>query len=157
MNQQLQETVLYYKQQGAPGDQAALLSCLREAQQICGGSLDLQAQQEIGALLGVKPSYLQAAAKRISDLKLSGAAHTLTVCTGVNCSRKGADIRAYLEKELGAQNGKTFLGGRWMYRVAGCQRACRTAPNVRIDGQLVEGMTLTKLKKRLESPVSGHV
>ncbi len=145
----LTEIVTYYKGCGAPSDQSALLACLREAQAACGGMLDAAAQQEIGDILGVKPSYLQAAAKRISDLKLSGAAHTLTVCTGVNCSRRGAEIRTYLEKELGAQSGKTFLNGRWMYRTAGCQRACRTSPNVRIDGQLVTGITLDALKKRL--------
>lgn len=145
----LTEIVTYYKGCGAPGDQSSLLACLREAQDACGGMLDTEAQQEIAALLGVKLSYLQAVSKRISDLKLSGATHTLTVCTGVNCSRCGADIRRYLEEELGAENGKTFLNGRWMYRMAGCQRACRTSPNVRIDGQLVTGMTLDTLKKRL--------
>lgn len=145
----LTEIVTYYKGCGAPSDQSALLACLREAQEACGGILDSEAQQEIASLLGVKPNYLQAVAKRISDLKLSGAAHTLTVCTGVNCSRRGAEIRRYLEDELGAQNGKAFLNGRWMYRTAGCQRACRTSPNVRIDGQLVTGMTLEALKKRL--------
>ena len=152
MSESLQEIVTYYKNQGAPGDQVALLSCLREAQQACGGMLDSAAQAQIAALLGVKPSYLQAVAKRISDLKLSGAAHTLTVCTGVNCTRKGSEIRRYLEQELGAQPDKTFLGGKWMYRTAGCQRACRTAPNVRIDGELITGITLDALKKRLQAP-----
>ncbi len=149
MKNNLTEIVTYYKGCGAPSDQSALLACLREAQDACGGILDAAAQQEIGEILGVKPSYLQAVTKRISDLKLSGAAHTLTVCTGVNCSRRGAEIRRYLEKELGAQSGKTFLNGRWMYLTAGCQRACRTSPNVRIDGQLVTGITLNTLKKRL--------
>ncbi len=149
MTNNLTEIVTYYKQNGAPSDQSALLSCLREAQEACGGMLDSQAQQEIASLLGVKPNYLQAIAKRISDLKLSGAAHTLTVCTGTNCSRCGAALRRYLEEELGVQNGKPFLNGRWIYQTAGCQRACRTSPNVRIDGQLVTGMTLEALKKRL--------
>ena len=137
MKETLQEIALYYKNQGAPSDQSALLSCLREAQQACGGMLDAAAQQEIGAVLGVKPTYLQAVAKRISDLKLSGASHTLTVCQGVNCSREGKSIHRYLEDELGARPGKTFLGGKWMYQMVGCQRACRTAPNVRVDGQLM--------------------
>ena len=108
MKESLQEIALYYKNQGAPSDQSALLSCLREAQQACGGMLDAAAQQEIGAVLRVKPTYLQAVAKRISDLKLSGASHTLTVCQGVNCSREGKSIHRYLEDELGAKPGKTF-------------------------------------------------
>lgn len=150
MQETLQEIALYYKNQGAPSDQSALLSCLREAQQACGGMLDAAAQQEIGAVLGVKPTYLQAVAKRISDLKLSGASHTLTVCQGVNCSREGKSIHRYLEDELGAKPGKTFLGGKWMYQTVGCQRACRTAPNVRVDGQLMTGMTLERLKEILQ-------
>lgn len=149
---QLYDIVMYYKQQGAPSDQAALLSCLREAQQICGGMLDLAAQQQIADGLGVKPSYLQAVAKRISDLKLNGATHTLSVCRGPNCSRKGEQIIQYLEEELGAQPGKCFLNGRWMYQIMGCQRACRTAPNIRIDGKLIEGVTLDMLKRLLEQP-----
>ncbi len=96
MTNKLTEIVTYYKGYGAPSDQSALLACLREAQEACGGMLDAAAQQEIGEILDVKPSYLQAVTKRISDLKLSGAAHTLTVCTGVNCSRRGAEIREYL-------------------------------------------------------------
>ena len=51
MKESLQEIALYYKNQGAPSDQSALLSCLREAQQACGGMLDAAAQQEIGAVL----------------------------------------------------------------------------------------------------------
>ena len=149
MTNDLTEIVACFKQNGAPSDQSALLACLREAQEVCGGMLDAQVQQEIASLLGVKPNYLQAIAKRISDLKLSGAAHTLTVCTGANCSRRGVELRRYLEDELGVQNGKPFLNGRWIYRTAGCQRACPTSPNVRIDGQLVTGMTLETLKKRL--------
>ncbi len=150
MKESLEEIALYYKNQGAPSDQSALLSCLREAQQACGGMLDAEAQQILADVLDVKPAYLQAVAKRISDLKLSGASHTLTVCQGVNCSREGKNIHRYLEDELGAKPGKTFLGGKWMYQTVGCQRACRTAPNVRVDGQLMTGMTLERLKEILQ-------
>ena len=114
MKETLQEIALYYKNQGAPSDQSALLSCLREAQQACGGMLDAAAQQEIGAVLGVKPTYLQAVAKRISDLKLLGARHTLTVCQGVNCSREGKRIHRYLDDDLGAKPGNTIVGGKGM-------------------------------------------
>lgn len=151
MDKILQEIAQFYKGQGAPGDQAALLSCLREAQAACGGMLDGAAQAEIGQVLGVKPSYLQAVAKCISDLKLSGAAHTLTVCQGQNCTRRGAEIRRYLEAELGARPGKTFLDGKWLYQTAGCQRACRTSPNVRVDGRLITGVTVEKLKELLQA------
>lgn len=151
MEHNLREIAQYYKDCGAPGDQSALLSCLREAQQACGGMLSAAAQAEIGAVLGVKPSYLQAVARRISDLKLSGAAHTLTICQGANCSRKGDAIRRYLDT-LGVKPGQTFLNGKWLYQTAGCQRACRSAPNIRIDGRLIEGITLEQLKKLLEQP-----
>lgn len=53
MKESLQEIALYYKNQGAPSDQSALLSCLREAQQACGGMLDAAAQQEILSLIHI--------------------------------------------------------------------------------------------------------
>lgn len=149
MTDELKEIVAYARRQGAPGDQTALIAALREAQAACGGVLIGPDLQEIADALGVKPNYLQAVAKRIPDLKLGEGAHTLTVCSGPNCGAKGRALRRYLEEELGAQPGHTFLNGRWMYRVSGCMRQCRTAPNVKIDGRIVENITLEQLKRRL--------
>ena len=47
MTNNLTEIVTYYKQNGAPSDQSALLSCLREAQEACGGMLDSQHSRKL--------------------------------------------------------------------------------------------------------------
>ena len=54
MNWNLQEAVEYYRRQGAPSDQAALLSLLREAQQENGGSLTEALLQEIKFFCGLR-------------------------------------------------------------------------------------------------------
>lgn len=149
MRDVLQEIIEYYRAQGAPSDQTALISCLREAQEACGGALIGADQQMVADGLGVKTGYLQAVAKRIPDLRLGKGAHTLTLCGGPNCSRRNAALRQYLEGQLGAKDGHTFLNGRWMYRVSGCMRQCRTGLNIKIDGQIVGEMTVAQLKRRL--------
>ena len=148
-NEILREITAYYRAQGAPRDQTALIACLREAQTACGGTLTGDDQQTVAQVLGVGTGYLQAVAKRIPDLRLGGGAHTLTVCGGAACQGRGAALRRYLEDELGARDGQTFLNGTWMYRKTGCMHACRTAPNVKIDGKPVENITLAGLKRRL--------
>ena len=39
----VEEAVMYYKKQGAPGDQSALVSLLREVQQESGGAIPIAA------------------------------------------------------------------------------------------------------------------
>ena len=59
MDWNLQEAVSYYRTQGAPGDQSALVSLLREVQQESGGRLPQGLLPEIAQGLGTKESYLQ--------------------------------------------------------------------------------------------------
>ena len=47
MSWDLKEAVEYYGRQGAPGDQSAVISLLREVQQENGGSIPLSAPEEI--------------------------------------------------------------------------------------------------------------
>ena len=80
----LEEAISYYKKQGAPSDQSALVSLLREVQQENGGAIPKSALPAMAEGLGVKESYLLAVIRRIPSLRLSDM-HTLELCAGPNC------------------------------------------------------------------------
>lgn len=124
----LQETIEYYRRQGAPGDQAALISLLREVQQEQGGSLQPADVNRIADALGVKVTFLQAVIKRIPGLKL-GDSHCLELCGGLNCSKRAA-LAAFVEKTYGSSP-KAFT-----LKYVPCMRLCGKGPNLKWDGKL---------------------
>ena len=121
-----QEAIAYYKSQGAPGDQNALVGLLREAQQENGGVIPANIPAEAAKCYGVKESYILAVIKRIPSLRLSDR-HVLEICCGVNCGRKNADLLSHAQKNWGT---------KLEIRQAGCMRMCGKGPNVRLDGQI---------------------
>lgn len=122
------EAVQYYRRQGAPGDQTALVSLLREVQQTCGGTLPLALLSQLADLLGVKESYLRAVVKRIPSLHLSGI-HTLELCAGPNCSKRAA-LAAFVAKTYGEKPTGFTL------QYVPCMRMCGKGPNIKWDGKL---------------------
>lgn len=122
----LNEAVSYYKKQGAPGDQTALLGLLREVQEEF-GSIPQHLLPRMGELLGVKESFLLAMIRRQPRLRL-GDTHTLELCVGPNCGKR-AELAALAEKLCaGKQNVKL--------QFVPCMRQCGKGPNLRWDGQL---------------------
>ena len=89
MDWNLQEAIGYYKNQGAPRDQSALISLLREIQQESGGSIPTALLEEAAAALNIKSSMFHALIKRIPSLRLSDK-HCLNVCSGPNCGKAKA-------------------------------------------------------------------
>ena len=77
----LSEALDYYKQQGAPADQSALISLLTEVQQEQGGSIPKYLLTEIAGYYAVKESLLLAIIRRIPRLRLADT-HLLDVCAG---------------------------------------------------------------------------
>lgn len=122
------EAMEYYKRQGAPGDQAALISLLREVQQEHDGTIPLAVLSQISELLGTKESYLQAVVKRIPSLRLADR-HTLELCAGPNCSKRAA-LAAFVEKNYGEKPAKFTL------QYVPCMRMCGKGPNIKWDGKL---------------------
>ena len=123
----LREALEYYKKQGAPADQSALVSLLREIQKehggIPGGILPTIAQE-----LGTKDSYLLAVIRRIPSLRLAEG-HLLELCAGPNCGRHVA-LAAFAEK----------LAGRGItVKFVPCMRMCGKGPNIKWDGKLYHG------------------
>ena len=83
------EAAQYYRANGAPGDQTALISFLRELQDAHGGRIPAGLLGRAAELMGVKESFLAAVIRRIPSLRL-GEGHTLELCCGPNCGKHRA-------------------------------------------------------------------
>lgn len=142
MDWNLLEAVEYYRQQGAPGEQTALLSLLREVQQESGGAVPAGLLPEIAQQLGVKESYLLAVIKRIPSIRLADT-HTLELCAGPNCSKRAA-LADFVEKTYGNKP-------HWFtVKYVPCMRLCGKGPNIKWDGQLYHQADEALLRRLIE-------
>lgn len=122
----MEEAISYYKKQGAPSDQSALVSLLREVQQENGGAVSKSVLPAMAEGLGVKESYLLAVIRRIPSLRLSDM-HTLELCAGPNCGKHAA---------LAASAEKLCKGKNITLKFTPCMRLCGKGPNLKWDGKL---------------------
>lgn len=123
MTWNLEEAVAYYKRQGAPAEQSAVISLLREVQTEQGGRISRYELGQIAAALGVKESFLLAIIRRIPSLHLADF-HCLEICAGPNCGKHTA-LAAAAEK---LQSDKVTV------KFVPCMRMCGKGPNIRWDG-----------------------
>lgn len=135
----MQEMLAYYRRQGAPGDQTALVALLKEVQQVH-GAVPKWAVSEIAVSYQIKESFLLAVVKRIPSLRLQDT-HLLELCAGPNCG-KAVALAAAAEK-LCKEKGITL-------RFIGCQRMCGKGPNIKWDGKLYHKATEALLKELLK-------
>ena len=138
----LEEAVAYYKKQGAPADQSALVSLLREVQRENGNAIPKGMLAVMAEALNVKESYLLAVIKRIPSLRVSDI-HRLELCCGSNCGKR-ADLAAFVEKTYGVKPEKFEL------RYVPCMRMCGKGPNIRWDGKIYHGADETLIRKLIE-------
>lgn len=127
----LQEALIHYQNMGAPTDQQALISLLREVQAENGGALSRADLGRIAEHYKIKAAILLALIRRIPSLRLSDT-HVLELCAGPNCG-KHTGLAACAEK-LQKEYGFTL-------RYVGCMRMCGKGPNLRWDGKLYNGAT----------------
>lgn len=127
MDWNLEETVAWYRRQGAPGDQNAVIQLLREIQQQCGGISQAQLTQ-IAESYGVKEGFLLAFIRRIPGLRLSET-HVLELCAGPNCPKR-APLAEFVEKTYGKQP------AGFTVKLVPCMRMCGKGPNIRWDGKI---------------------
>ena len=139
---ELEEAIAYFKSQGAPQNQAALVSLLREIQQEHGGSIPGYLLGAVAGSYGVKESFLQAVIKRIPSLRLENA-HCLELCGGPNCGK---------HKQLAecAKKLHTASGGNFELKFSSCMRMCGKGPNIKWDGALYQQATEALIKKLVE-------
>ena len=138
----LKEAIDYYRRQGAPGDQTALVSLLREVQQERGGSLQPADVNMVAESLGAKQTYLLAVIKRFPGLRL-GDSHCLELCGGPNCSKRAA-LAAFIEKRYG-----TSPAG-FTVKYVPCMRLCGKGPNIKWDGTLYHGADEALIRRLVE-------
>ena len=135
----MQELLDYYRRQGAPGDQNALVNLLKELQQTH-GAVPKWAVAEIAEAYKVKESFILAVVKRIPSLRLQDT-HLLQLCAGPNCGKHTA-LAAEAEKLC------KLKGVELKYM--GCQRMCGKGPNIRFDGKLYHKSTVELLQELLK-------
>lgn len=142
MDWNLEEAISHYKTQGAPKDQSALVSLLREVQLESQGSIPMAAIEEIARCCAIKETYLLAVIKRIPSLRLKND-HCLELCAGQNCGKHTA-LATYAER-LHAASGKKFL-----FKLVPCMRMCGKGPNIKWDGKLYHQADDALLQKLLK-------
>ena len=137
MEWKLEEALAYYKTQGAPGDQTALIALLREIQSENGGAVPRSALYAVTEAYRIKEGILMALIRRIPSLRLSDV-HVLELCAGPNCGRHTAlaDYAEKLKKEAG-----------FTLKYVPCMRQCGKGPNIRWDGKVHNRVTEDVLKE----------
>ena len=135
----MKELLDYYKRQGAPSDQTALVNLLKELQQEHRG-IPRWALGEIAESYQIKESFLMAVIKRIPSLRLQDT-HLLQLCAGPNCGK---------HTQLAAEAEKLCKLKGVELKFMGCQRMCGKGPNLKFDGKLYHKATETLLRELLE-------
>ena len=139
MDFDLEEAIGYYKRQGAPRDQNALVNCLREVQDHHGGSIPSWVLPPLAEGFGVKESLLTALIRRYPRLRLADT-HLLEICAGRNCGKHTQLLEA---AEKLREKGITV-------KTVPCMRLCAKGPNLKFDGKLYNGADEALLKKLTE-------
>lgn len=135
----MKEILDYYRKQGAPGDQTALVNLLKELQQTY-GAVPKWAVGEITGEYKIKESFLLAVVKRIPSLRLQDT-HLLQLCAGTNCGKCAV---------LAAEAEKLCKLKRVELKYMGCQRMCGKGPNIKFDGKLYHKATVELLWELLK-------
>ena len=138
MEWNLEEALEYYRRQGAPGDQNALIALLKEIQKE-NGSIPAETPAKIADYYGIKEPLVRALIRRIPSLRLSGG-HCMELCAGPNCG-KAAFLADYAEKN--APKGVTV-------KRVGCMRLCGKGPNLRWDGKVYHRADKTLIQHLME-------
>ena len=138
MDWNFEEALSHYRNQGAPGDQTAVVQFLKEVQ-AQKGSIPKWMLTRAAECWGCKESLFLAYIRRLPSLRLEDS-HTLELCGGPNCSRREelADYAQTLCKQKGVQ-----------FRLVPCMRQCGKGPNLRLDGKLYSGITRQTLEELL--------
>ena len=139
MDWELEEAIGYYKSQGAPRDQNALVNCLREVQEHHGGSIPEWILFPLAEGFEVKEGLLRALIRRYPRLRLSNT-HLLELCAGKNCGKHTSLLAA---AENLREKGITV-------KTVPCMRQCGKGPNLKWDGKLYNGATIALLKELAE-------
>ena len=132
----MEKLIEYYKALGAPSDQSALISLLKEVQQKHGGGIPQYIISPLAESLSVKETYLLAIIRRIPSLRLANT-HLLEICAGPNCGKHAA-LAAFAQKLESKHITVKFVP---------CLRMCGKGPNIKWDGKLYHQATQELLQQ----------
>ena len=132
-DQEFEEMIVYYRQQGVPQDQQMLLELLREVQQEEGGVLSLPMLNRIADAYGIRTTMLQALIRRIPGLRCEDIPNRLEIC---GTCRKGVGLRDYIERTYGVKNGSCNTDAGFSYHITPCMKNCKNGPSIRWNGRL---------------------
>ena len=141
MNWNLEEAMRYYKDQGAPRDQHALIGLLREIQKEFNGSIPVYILPEIASSYGIGEGFIKAIIQRIPSLRIENT-HLLEICSGPNCG-KHTQIAELAENYLKSHPGSFVI------KYVPCMRMCKHGPNVKWDGTIHHKTDKESLKQLL--------
>lgn len=139
MSWNLTDAIAYYTAQGAPGDQAALVSLLQEVQRENGGAIPPHILKTVAEGCGIRESFLLALIRRIPRLRLADT-HLLEICSGPNCGK----CRAL------AEFGEKLQSEKIKVRFVPCMRMCGKGPNIRWDGTMYDHADAALLERLTE-------
>ena len=128
MSWSLEEAISYYKKQGAPADQSAVIRLLQEVQQENGGSIPVSALAAVAEAYGMKDSFLNAIIKRIPSLRFADT-HCLELCAGPNCGKHTK--LAALAEEI-----RNKAPDKFTVKYVPCMRMCGKGPNIKWDTEV---------------------
>lgn len=133
----LEEALAYYRRQGAPGEQGALVALLREVQEERGGALPPPIWRRSPPPSPSEIPFCPPSSGVTPALRTEEAPHRLELCGGPRCSGRGAArLAAFVEETYGVRPGGVSASGRFTYRITGCMKNCPNGPSLRWDGAL---------------------
>ena len=141
MQWNFEEAISYYKRIGAPKDQNALISLLREIQQEHGNSIPGYMLKSIADAYEIKESLLLAIIKRIPSLRLNDQ-HLLELCAGPNCGK-------HTTLSACAESLQKQADYRFKLKYSPCMRMCGKGPNIKWDGKVYHNANESLLKQLL--------
>lgn len=138
----LAEATSYFKAQGAPNDQNALVGLLREIQAEYGNGIPRDAVNYVAQEYGIKDTLIYAVIRRIPSLRLSDT-HILEMCAGPNCGKHA---------ELAALGEKLAKERHFTIRFCPCMRMCGKGPNIKWDGTIYHNADEALLRRLTGNP-----
>ncbi len=148
----LNEVIEYYRKDGAPQSQDALIALLREVQEENDGVLPSYMIREIIKKLEIKETFLLAIIKRYPSLRLDSAPNFLEVCGGPNCAKNNsAKLMRFIMEKYKVESGNISTNGRFAYKIGGCMKHCGKGPNIKWNGEVYNKMDEKKLVQLIES------
>jgi len=135
-----------------PAKQSMLLSALYAAQEQT-GYLPNEAIEQVAQQMGLNRGQVHSTASFYTLFHMKPVGHyVIQVCDGITCYLlDGADkVADYISARLGIQPGETTADGRFTLETVECLAACGAAPVMRIDDQLYENLTPTRIDAILQ-------